>query len=64
MNKNISSKMKFISILACTSILTFNYALANYAFKKKIKIDVKNFFANYSKSELNSEDDSIFTRTL
>ena len=33
-------------------------------FTKKFKIDFKNFFANYSKSELNSEDDSIFTRML
>ena len=33
-------------------------------FTKKFKIAFKNFFATYSKSELNSEDDSIFTRTL
>ena len=63
MKKNIRSTMKFISILACASILTFNYALANYAFKKKIKSVCSSYRVSVNASAMDFDSD-LFSLTL
>ena len=63
MKKNIHSTMKFISILAFTSILTFNYALANYAFKKKIKSVCSSYRVSVNASAMDF-DSELFSLTL
>ena len=63
MKKNIRSTMKFISILAFTSILTFNYALANYAFKKKIKSVCSSYRVSVNASAMDF-DSELFSLTL
>ena len=63
MKKNTRSIMKFISILACASILTFNYALANYAFKKKIKSVCSSYRVSVNASAMDLDSDK-FSLTL
>ena len=63
MKKNIRSTMNFISILACASILTFNYALANYAFKKKIKSVCSSYRVSVNASAMDFDSD-LFSLTL
>ena len=63
MKKNIRSTMNFISILAFTSILTFNYALANYAFKKKIKSVCSSYRVSVNASAMDF-DSNLFSLTL
>ena len=63
MKKKIHSTMKFISILAFTSILTFNYALANYAFKKKIKSVCSSYRVSVNASAMDFDSD-LFSLTL
>ena len=63
MKKNIHSIMKCISILACASILTFNYALANYAFKKKIKSVCSSYRVSVNASAMDFDSD-LFSLTL
>ena len=63
MKKNIRSTMKLISILACASILTFNYALANYAFKKKIKSVCSSYRVSVDASAMDFDSD-LFSLTL
>ena len=55
--------MKLISILACASILTFNYALANYAFKKKIKSVCSSYRVSVNASAMDFNSD-LFSLTL
>ena len=55
--------MKCISILACASILTFNYALANYAFKKKIKSVCSSYRVSVNASAMDFDSD-LFSLTL
>jgi len=62
MKKNIIT-MKFISILACALILTFNYALANYAFKKKIKSVCSSYRVSVNASAMDFDSD-LFSLTL
>ena len=62
MKKNIIT-MKFISILACVLILTFNYALANYAFKKKIKSVCSSYRVSVNASAMDFDSD-LFSLTL
>ena len=63
MKKNIRSTMKFVSILACASILIFNYALANYAFKKKIKSVCSSYRVSVNASAMDFDSD-LFSLTL
>ena len=55
--------MKCISILACASILTFNYALANYAFKKKINSVCSSYRVAVNAAAMDF-DSELFSLTL
>ena len=63
MKKNFRSIMNFISILACASILSFNFTLANYAFKKKIKSVCSSYRVSVNASAMDF-DSELFSLTL
>jgi len=63
MNKIYHKTAKYISILTCLSFLVFNYASANYAFKKKIKSVCSSYRVSVNASSMDF-DSNLFSLTL
>ena len=63
MNKIYHKTPKYISILTCLSFLVFNYASANYAFKKKIKSVCSSYRVSVNASSMDF-DSNLFSLTL
>ena len=63
MNKIYHKTAKYISILTCFSFLVFNYASANYAFKKKIKSVCSSYRVSVNASSMDF-DSNLFSLTL
>ena len=63
MNKIYHKIAKYISILTCLSFLVFNYASANYAFKKKIKSVCSSYRVSVNASSMDF-DSNLFSLTL
>jgi hypothetical protein len=63
MNKIYHKSAKYISILACLTLLVFNYASANYAFKKKIKSVCSSYRVSVNASSMDF-DSNLFSLTL
>ena len=63
MKNNIHSTLRFISILAFAAVLMLNYALANYAFKKKIKSVCSSYRVSVNASAMDFDSD-LFSLTL
>ena len=63
MNKIYHKTAKYISTLTCLSFLVFNYASANYAFKKKIKSVCSSYRVSVNASSMDF-DSNLFSLTL
>ena len=63
MNKIYHKTAKYISILTCLILLVFNYASANYAFKKKIKSVCSSYRVSVNASAMDFES-NLFSLTL
>jgi hypothetical protein len=63
MNKIYHKTAKYISILTCLTLLVFNYASANYAFKKKIKSVCSSYRVSVNASSMDF-DSNLFSLTL
>jgi len=63
MNKIYHKTAKYISILTCFSFLVFDYASANYAFKKKIKSVCSSYRVSVNASSMDF-DSNLFSLTL
>jgi hypothetical protein len=63
MNKIYHKTAKYISILTCLSFLVFNYASANYAFKKKIKSVCSSYRVSVNASSMDFNS-NLFSLTL
>ena len=63
MKKIYHKTAKYISILTCLTLLVFNYASANYAFKKKIKSVCSSYRVSVNASSMDF-DSNLFSLTL
>ena len=63
MNKIYHKTAKYFSILTCLTLLVFNYASANYAFKKKIKSVCSSYRVSVNASSMDF-DSNLFSLTL
>ena len=63
MNKIYHKTAKYISILTCLTLLVFNNASANYAFKKKIKSVCSSYRVSVNASSMDF-DSNLFSLTL